>query len=169
MKPHFALRIAAATALAGLSFLLAPSAALSMGFLGWGPRMGLTGDPDQVHMGVHFDFGEVADNVRFQPNLEVGIGEQVTVVTMNYEAAYRFEPARASWSPYLGGGLGVNHRSWDRAGDRPFDEWSDTDLGMNFLMGIEKGTRSGNRFFTELKLGLVEPPDFKFTVGWTFY
>lgn len=36
--------------------------------------------------------------------------------------------------------------------------------------GIEKGLSSGDRFFIEGKLGLVdESPDVKTTVGWTFH
>ncbi len=42
-------------------------------------------------------------------------------------------------------------------------------MGLNVLGGIEKGLSDGDRFFTEAKLGFADAPDFKLTVGWTFY
>jgi hypothetical protein len=139
-----------------------------VGFRGWGPRVGLTLDPDQIHFGAHLDFGHFARHVRFQPNIEMGFGDDLMLVTANFEAAYRFRQAWDVWSPYVGGGIGINHARFDSgpAGD---DETS-TDLGVNVLGGIERGLSSGNRFFVEVKLGLVdESPDAKATVGWTFY
>lgn len=136
-----------------------------IGFRGWGPRIGLSVDPDQVHFGAHLDFGHFARHVRFQPNLELGLGEDVKLFAINAEAAYRFSSSWDVWSPYLGGGLGVNSWSSDSGGmDR-----SDTDLGVNLLGGIEKGLADGDRFFLEVKLSLNDHPDAKFTAGWTFY
>ena len=138
-----------------------------VGFRGWGPRVGLTVNPDQIHFGAHLDFGNFARHVRFQPNIEVGIGDDLTLVTANFEAAYRFRQSWDVWSPYLGGGLGANFASWDNSGH---GDSSSTDLGVNVLGGIERGLSSGHRFFTEIKLGLVdESPDVKVTAGWTFY
>ena len=138
-----------------------------VGFRGWGPRVGLTIDPDQVHFGAHMDYGNFAQHVRFQPNIEVGIGDDLTLIALNFEAAYRFRQNWDVWSPYLGGGLGVNIANWDNNG-RGDD--SSTDLGVSVLGGIEKGLSSGDRFFVESKLGVVdESPDVKLTVGWTFY
>jgi hypothetical protein len=139
-----------------------------VGFRGWGPRVGLTLDPDQIHFGAHLDFGNFARHVRFQPNVEMGFGDDVTLVTINFEAAYRFRETWDVWSPYVGGGLGLNFASFDNSG--PGGDDSSTDLGVNALGGIERGLSSGNRFFVEVKLGLVdESPDLKATVGWTFY
>ncbi len=138
-----------------------------VGFRGWGPRVGLTVNPDQVHFGAHLDFGNFARHVRFQPNVEVGFGDNLTLVCANLEAAYRFRQSWDVWSPYLGGGLGANFASWDNNGH---GDNSSTDLGLNVLGGIEKGLSNGNRFFMEVKLGLVdESPDAKVTIGWTFY
>jgi hypothetical protein len=143
-----------------------PAARANIGFRGVGPRVGLTIDPDQLHLGGHLDFGEFTDRVRFQPNLEIGFGDDLDVVAVNLEAFYRFRNSRSAWTPYAGGGLGINHYSWD--GGR-FDDHSDTDMGLNALGGIEKGISGGSRFFLELKLGLADSPDWKVTVGWTFF
>lgn len=179
--------IVAATLLAlTLALAFVPSAARAsngsdplsdIGFRGWGPRVGVTlnaidrpsplSDPDQLHFGAHLDFGNFARHVRFQPNIEVGLGGDLVLVAINFEASYRFLSRWDVWTPYLGGGLGVNIFSDDRAG--VLDE-SRTELGVNVLGGIEKGLSSGDRFFLEGKVGLVdESPDLKLTAGWTFY
>jgi hypothetical protein len=141
------------------------------GFRGWGPRLGVTVDPDQIHFGGHIDLGNFAEHVRFQPNLELGFGDNITLVAANLEAVYRFSSNWDVWTPYLGGGLGVNFYSWnDGKGKAPGHGDSDnTELGVNAVGGIEKGLSSGDRFFLELKLGFADSPDFKVTVGWTFF
>jgi len=132
------------------------------GYRGWGPRVGVTVDPDQIHFGAHADLGQITPRLRFQPNVEVGVGDNITIIALNFEAAYRFRGKWDVWSPYAGGGIGVNFISHERGGDN-------TDAGLNGLFGIEKGTRRGDRFFIEMKLGLLDPPDLKATVGWTFF
>ena len=138
------------------------------GFRGWGPRLGATIDPDQIHFGVHFDFGNFAQRVRFQPNFELGFGDNITLAAINGDVHYRFRENWEVWSPYLGGGLGINFWSWD---NDKFPNRGDTEaeLGVNVVGGIEKGISGGDRFFIEGKLGLVDAPDFKIQVGWTFY
>lgn len=150
------------------------------GWRGWGPRVGVTVDPDQIHFGAHLDFGNFAEHVRFQPNIEVGIGDDLTIIALNFEAAYRFQSRWDVWTPYAGGGLGVNfitvdghlHNTEELAAAITHGEAGDdssTDIGLNLLGGIEKGLKSGHRFFLEGKLGLADSPDFKVTAGWTFF
>lgn len=140
-----------------------------VGYRGWGPRVGVSFEPDQFHGGVHLDFGNFAQHVRFQPNIEAGFGDHLTLVTANFDASYRFRSKWDVWSPYLGGGIGVNFARFDNKGNEAGNDW-DTDLGASLLGGIEKGISNGDRFFLEAKVGLVkESPDFMFTIGWTFY
>ncbi len=129
----------------------------------WGPRAGITFDPDQVHVGLHVDGGELFPDGSFVPNVEVGFGDHVTVVALNPELLYRF-PQRAgqAWGFYAGGGLGVNFVHWDS--DLPGDD-SDTELGLNILGGMSRRLSSGNTLFLELKLGVADSPDAKITVG----
>ncbi len=136
-----------------------------VGFRGWGPRVGVSVDPDQVHFGAHIDYGNFARHVRFQPNVELGLSDHLKLFTINAEAAYRFSEKWDVWTPYLGGGLGANIKSYDNG----HDNWSHTDLGVNLLGGIEKGLDNGDRFFIEAKVSLNDVPDLKVTVGWTFY
>lgn len=137
-----------------------------VGFRGWGPRFGVSSGPDAVHVGAHFDYGNFAEHVRFQPNIELGFGDHVNVYAFNAEAAYRFSSQWDAWTPYLGGGLGANIKSIDVPGGGTD---SQSDLGVNLLGGIEKGLSNGDRFFLELKLSLNDVPDTKVTAGWTFY
>ncbi len=150
--------------------VLIPALALAdaytdVGFRGWGPRIGLSVNPDQVHFGGHLDFGQFAKHIRFQPNVELGFGDDIDLFTVNAEAAYRFSQQWDVWSPYLGGGLGANIKRYNNNVDRD----TETDLGVNVLGGIEKGLSSGDRFFVEGKFSLNDVPDVKVTVGWTFY
>jgi hypothetical protein len=147
------------------ALLMAPSLALAGGYRGWGPRAGITSDPDQVYFGAHLDVDGPGDHVRFQPNVEVGVGDHLTLVAFNAELAYRFDSDWDRWSPYLGGGLGLNVTG---DGEGVLGN-SDTRLGASFLGGIEKGLSSGNSVFLESKIGLADSPDVKFAVGWTFY
>jgi hypothetical protein len=142
----------------------AQDASDDVGFRGWGPRLGLTVDPDQVHFGAHWDFGHFARRVRFQPNVEIGLSDDVTIAAFNFEAAYRFRSRWDVWAPYLGGGPGLSIINRDGPGDD-----SHTDVGFNIVGGIERGLSDGDRFFTEFKLGLIDAPDVKMTMGWTFY
>ncbi|MFN2370622.1 MAG: hypothetical protein ABR506_05630, partial [Candidatus Krumholzibacteriia bacterium] len=102
---------------------------------------------------------------RFQPNFEMGFGDGSKLFAINAEAAYRFQSRWDVWTPYLGGGVGANIKNRDYGNSND----TRTDLGVNPLGGIEKGMRSGDRFFLELKLSLNDEPDVKLTTGWTFY
>ena len=156
-----ALMISTAAACAGSA-----AARDGIGFRGWGPRIGFTSDPDQLHFGAHADFGQFAEHIRWQPNIEVGVGSDETVLALNFfEAAFRFLSRWDQWSPYAGGGLGLNVYG-DSGG--VLDN-SDTELGVNVLGGIERGLADGDRMFLEAKVGLDNSPDLKLTVGWTFY
>ena len=144
-------------------FLAAPAwAQRSAGFHGWGPRVGVTIDPDQVHGGVHFDLGDLAPRLMLLPNAEIGFGDNLTVLTTTFEVDYRFRDHWGSWNPYLGGGVGPVFHWHEGGGD-------DIDFGISVQGGLAKqlGSKPGF-FFFEMKLGLADYPDVKFTVGWNF-
>jgi hypothetical protein len=133
------------------------------GYHGIGPRVGFTINPDQIHVGGHVDFGDLANNLMILPNIEVGFGEDLTTVAPSFELDYRFRSDWGVWTPYLGGGIGPVFYSHKNGG-------SSSDLGLYLQFGVAKG-RSGSHsghFFIEGKLGMADAPDFKATVGWTF-
>ncbi len=133
------------------------------GFHGIGPRAGLTLNPDQVHIGGHIDFGDLANNLMIMPNIEVGFGDDWTTVAPSFELDYRFRSDWGAWTPYLGGGIGPVFYSHKNGG-------SSSDLGLYMQFGMGKGSSSSEtgHFFVEGKLGLADAPDFKATIGWTF-
>lgn len=134
---------------------------------GIGPRVGFSVSPDQLVVGGHAVIGEIAPSVTFDPNLELGFGSNATVVGMNFDLHYHFNLQDTEWRPYVGAGVGINFISVDR--DPPFEDDSDTGVGGELIVGAGVPTKSGNRFFAELKLGLGdEMADLKMIAGWNF-
>jgi hypothetical protein len=120
-----------------------------------GVRAGASIDPDQFYFGGHVETPPIADRVRFRPNVEVGLGNDLTLIAFNVELAYHFPPRR-DWHFYAGGGPALN----------VIDTSSETDAagGVNAMIGVahERG------LFFELKLGFIDSPDVKIGVGYTF-
>ena len=123
---------------------------------GPGVRGGVSIDPDQFYFGGHYETSSLVDQLHFRPNLEIGIGDDVVATAINFEFVYKF-PSRSPWRLYAGGGPAVNFYSFD-------NDNSETEGGFNFLIGAEQ--RSG--LFFELKVGVIDSPDLKFGVGYTF-
>ncbi len=134
-----------------------------VGFHGIGPRLGMTVNPDQFHFGGHIDFGDISENLMILPNLEIGVGDNITTVAPSFELDYRFRSDWGAWTPYLGGGVGPIFYSWKHGG-------SQTETGVYMQFGVGKGSSrsESGHFFMEGKLGLADAPDFKATIGWTF-
>lgn len=123
---------------------------------GVGLRAGVSADPDQFYVGVHYETDPLVDRLRFRPNVEIGVGDNVTLVALNFEFAYRAPLQRTAWSVYFGGGPSLNiYRS--RRDTSP-------EGGFNILVGLAH--RDG--LFTELKIGAIDSPSVKFGVGYTF-
>lgn len=135
----------------------------SFGYHGWGPRVGLSIDPDQVVGGVHIDLGELFPQVRMQPNAELGFGDDMRTFELNVPLHFRFAESFDVWSPYAGAELGWNFAWIDDVDDQ-------SDLGLKLVGGFERHLSSGDKFFLEAKFGLSdESHDWKFVAGWTFY
>jgi len=134
----------------------------------WGIRGGATFDPDQIHLGVHMNGGELFTDGWFIPNIEVGFGDDLTLIALNPELVYKFNRrSSADWGFYIGAGLGINFYTWDD--DEFGGDGSETELGVNCLGGMSRKLSAGNDLFFELKLGAADSPDAKVTVGLTFY
>jgi hypothetical protein len=153
----------ASLTLVTVSFLSAQVDARSNGVRGIGPRIGVASDPDQFRFGGHLDLGDIAPNLVIMPNVEFGIGDDVTTIAPTFELDYRFRSGWSEWAPYVGGGIGPVIYSTNHDG-------SSVDLALYMQFGIGKGSFSSQsgRFFMEGKFGLVEAPTFVATVGWVF-
>jgi hypothetical protein len=166
-------RIALVLALASL--VPTAAGANGLGFKGWGPRVGISSDPDQIFGGVHFDLGEFAKGVRFQPSVDVGFGDDVVTLTGNLMVAYYF-PLQAQVTPYAGGQVSVAYYDFDADCSgygssffgRGHCDDSDTEIAPMAVGGIEMKLSGGSRFLAELQLGFSDLPDVKLLAGWTF-
>ena len=142
-----------------------------IGLRGWGPRVGISSNPDQVFGGVQFDLGEFADNVRFQPSAEIGFGDHVTTLQANFMVAYYF-PVQAEVTPYAGGQISAAFYDFD-SNCNGFNfgrscSGSDTKIGPAAVGGIEMKLTGGTRFLAEIQLGFNDVPDAKLVAGWQF-
>jgi hypothetical protein len=120
-----------------------------------GVRAGASLNPDQFYLGGHLETAPLVDRLHFRPNVELGFGDDVTLVAFNLEFVYLF-PSRQPWSLYAGAGPAINYYV--------FSDTSDAKGGFNILIG---GQRRDGLFF-ETKIGVIDSPDLKFGVGYTF-
>lgn len=127
---------------------------------GVGVRAGVSGDPNQFYFGGHAAFGPVVDKLWFRPNIEVGVGNNLTLIALNGEFAYWIPLHKNPWNVYLGGGPAAN--IFTSGG--PVNRNSDVRPGFNLLMGIAQS----KGFFSEIKIGAIDSPSFKFGIGYTF-
>ena len=125
-------------------------------------RTGVSGSPDQFYVGLHYETEPLVEQVRFKPNFEVGLGNGLTVVTINLEFVGKIPIEHEPWAFYLGAGpalviASVNNAPTNVGG-------TSTGGGFNILLGIEH--KKG--LFAELKVGFVDSPSVKFGVGYVF-
>jgi len=120
-------------------------------FAGVGLQAGLSVDPDDFLIGVHFRSRDLAENLYVVPSVEAGFGD-VTMIAGNLDAHYQFKTS-SDLRPYVGGGITVN---WF-----DFDGGSDTEVGGSILGGIDLTPK----IYFETKIGLGDVPDWKFLVG----
>jgi len=141
--------LSAGMALCGL-LLWAPANAQTVGVQG-----GVSLEPNQFYFGGHVETPPLADSVHFRPNVEIGLGDAVTVVAVNVEFVYGF-PTQRPWGFYAGGGPALNIIDTTR-GTR-------SEGGFNIVVGVAH--RDG--LFVEVKGGALDSPNFKFGVGFVF-
>jgi hypothetical protein len=127
---------------------------------GVGVRAGVSADPAQFYFGGHAAFGPVVDKLWFRPNIEVGVGNNLTLIALNAEFTYWVPLRKDPWNVYLGGGPAANIFSFGGVRNRN----TDVQPGFNFVMGIAQ--RTG--LFSEIKIGAIDSPSFKFGIGYTF-
>jgi hypothetical protein len=146
-----------ATAVAALAVMMWVVSSQAARAQGPGVRAGLSVDPDQFYFGGHFETDELIDQLYFRPNLEVGVGDDVTTVAANIEVIYKMPlKNRRGTSFYVGGGPAINWYDHDGG--------TDAKGGFNLLGGLE----FNERFFFEVKGGLADSPDLKVGIGYTF-
>jgi hypothetical protein len=123
----------------------------------YGAQVGISRDPEQFYLGAHAETPPLVNRVNFRPNIEVGLGDDRTHTSLNFEFIYRFL-GDYSWKLFGGGGPALNIiRISDSGG-------SATEGGFNFVVGV---AHDGG-LFVEVKAGAMDSPGFKLGVGYTF-
>ena len=145
-----------------VSAILLATTAPAFGQTHAGIRAGVSGDPDQFFFGGHIETRPLADHLTFRPNVEIGVGDDLTLVALNIEFAYWTSLHTNPWRVYLGGGPAAIITS-AHEGHKGED---DTGFGGGFNLLIGAQHRGG--LFGEFKLGLADSPEVKVTVGFAF-
>lgn len=148
---------------AGALLLMATAASAQVKEIG--PRLGVSVDPDQFAFGGQLQVGPFEPNFMFSPNIELGVGDNITTLQFNFDVDYHFDTG-PRWNPYAGGGLAIAVFDFDE-GNFP-NRSSDTEVGVNFIGGVRFKNQSGSNFFTELRVGVGDIPELKAMVGWNF-
>lgn len=143
-----------------------PSQAFAGAFATIGPRIGFSSGPDQIQIGGQLGVTDVAPDLDFIPNVDLGFGDHATVISLNGDFHYRLTIENVRWQPYFGAGVALNFVSFDNPG--PFADDNSTDAGGSLILGADVPTKTGSRFFTEMKLGMGDTADFKLLAGWSF-
>lgn len=140
--------------------VMLPAAASAGSFTSYGPQLGFSQGPDQFVVGGHLQWNSVAPQLDFAPGVDLGFGDNFTLVSINGDFHYRIQTS-TKWQPYVGGGIGLHFVSGDRFGGN-----GDSASGAHFIVGAAVPTQNRSRFFTELKLGFSDSPDLKVLAGW---
>ena len=143
---------------AAVAALIGASSPVSAQGMRVGARAGASVNPDQFYFGGHVETPAIVDRVHLRPNLEIGLGDDVTLIAVNIEAVYKYPLRRSPWVVYGGGGPAINYYDFDD------DAGSDTRGGLNFVGGLEHD----RGLFFEVKVGTFDSPDLKFGVGYNF-
>ena len=125
-----------------------------------GVRAGISGDPGQFFFGGHVETRPLLEHLTFRPNVEIGLGDGLTLVAVNLEFAYWVPLDRRAWRLYLGAGPAAIITSVDTRNGRD----GHVGGGFNLLVGLQH--REG--LFTELKVGMMDSPELKLTIGYSF-
>ena len=123
---------------------------------GVGLRAGASADPDQFYFGGHVETAPLVEDLRFRPNLEIGLGDDVTHIGANIEFVYPLRLSDSDWSFYPGAGPALNIYDDDRD--------SEVEGGLNILLGLEHD----DGLFIEFKVGALDSPEVKIGIGYTF-
>lgn len=151
-----------AVALAMLTLPVLARAESGLGYRGWGVRGGYQADPDQLFFGAHADMGEFTDNLHFIPNVTIGFGDDMTLLSISPDVSYWF-PVEDIGSLYAGGLLALQWMKLDI--DIPGVDDSDTELGFHAIAGLALDSAP---IFFEFNVGIEDTPDVKLGVGYTF-
>jgi hypothetical protein len=131
-------------------------------YRGWGLRGGFSSGPDQVFFGGHLDLGEFAPGWHFIPNADLGVGDHETLFSINPDVTYHF-PVKDIGALYAGGLFAIQ---WWHLNDVPrYVDDTESKIGLHAIGGLILDQAP---VMFELNVGLLDAPDIKLGVGYTF-
>jgi hypothetical protein len=148
-----------------------PAAAWTQSVSSIGPRAGLSFSPDQFAFGGQLAITGFAHNWSFNPNIDLGLGDNQTVISLNADANYHVPLQDFEWVPYFGFGLGLNFWEADVPSlpGTPSQSVSNTGFGANIIGGFSMPATQNGNFFGEMRFGIgSDMPTFKLMAGWNF-
>jgi hypothetical protein len=100
--------------------------------------------------------------------VDFGFGDDVFSIVTNVDAQVDFVDVQGAYRPFVGGGLGIAY--YDVSGDLPsYADDSDTEIGLNLYGGLEREFGGFKHGYAELRVGIDDLPDFKFTLGFGWF
>jgi hypothetical protein len=125
----------------------------------WGPRAGMSFDPDQIVLGAHVQL-PIATSLYIVPSADLAFGDDAFTIGLHGDLAYRFA-TEGSVKPYVGGGFSYYSFDPDQEGAESVSE-----TGVGALGGVWLNANGSTPFFVEGKLYFSDPmPDFKVMAG----
>lgn len=138
---------------------------VGLGFKGIGGSLGLV-DPEDASsalaLGLHVDAGQIVKNVHLIPNMQYwSVGTDVGAYSADLkdlafatDVNIDFPLQGGRFTPYLGGGVGLNFLSFDSTVPGVQSN-NDTKLGLNVLGGMRNDVMPNLSLFGELRYSFV--------------
>ncbi len=130
----------------------------------YGLRTGVVLDDELVQLlvGGQVDLGTIANDIRLQPFLTVGIGDDAISLLAAGEAHYLFLVEEGSRvEPYAGGGVGVQHIDFDGA-----DE--ETEIALTLVGGADIPAGRYWGYFVEGRIVIADDSIFRVEGGFNW-
>jgi hypothetical protein len=147
-----------------LVLIALPRAGWAYDLTGVGGSVGYANPQDldgTAAVGIHAVLEKPGTHLHLDPNMRYWNVDGVSDVAPNMDATYHFMPENR-WTPYVGGGLGLNF-----VHERAIDH-SNTDLGVNMIGGVRfPGT--ANRYFVEGRYTASDINQVSLVTGITFH
>jgi hypothetical protein len=136
-----------------------------LGLMSYGIRAGASLDDDltQLLVGGQVDAGRLAENLRLQPFVTLGFGDDALSFMLAGEVHYLFpiDPARSRIEPYAGAGLGLSHVNYDRVG-RDDDT---TEIALLLAGGVDVPVQRWWGWFGEVRFQIADESLFRLEGG----
>jgi hypothetical protein len=151
------------------AFLLLPADALAQEQSRYGGRVGFSASPDQLTLGAFLGFTEINPSVRPRPSIDFGFGDEVFTAILNGDLEYGIRDTGIDAMPFVGAGVALAFYKFDfgpASGDADETNW---EVGIQVYGGLEKDLGGYKTGLIEVRVGFLDVPDVKITVGMGFF